>query len=304
MALWQSVERLGTADAFGAYLAQYPKGQFSTLAKLNIAALSRPASGSVVSPPPAGGPRPGAQVATPGSVFRSCSDICPEMVVIPSGSFLMGDEGAQHRVHVPAFAIGAYDVTFDEWDACVAAAGCSKRPSDGDAEDQHWGRGRRPVINVSWNDARQYVRWLTQKTGRTYRLPSEAKWEYAARAGTTARYYWGDTAGMGHANCDGCGGQWSNRQTAPVGSFPANPWGLYDALGNVWQWTEDCWHDTYDEAPTDGSAWTSGGDCGRHPLRGGSFHDDARYARVTIRNKNFTAYSVYNLSFRVATGTP
>jgi formylglycine-generating enzyme required for sulfatase activity len=167
--------------------------------------------------------------------FRDCWD-CPAMVVIPPGSFMMGsppneagrddDEGPQHLVHVPAFSIGKYDVTFDEWDACVNAGGCSKHPSDEDG-----GRGRRPVIYVSWNDTLQYVRWLSLKTGHTYRLPSEAEWEYAARAGTTTAYYWGDQVGSGNANCDGCGSQWDAHHTAPVGSFTANAFGLHDMLG-------------------------------------------------------------------------
>jgi formylglycine-generating enzyme required for sulfatase activity len=294
-ALWQSVEKLGTAKAYEAYLSQCPAGLFSTVAKLQLAGLTRPTGG---------GESSSASTASPGplTVFRDCPD-CPEMVHIPAGSFLMGspakengrqdDEGPQHLVHLQAFSIGKYAVTFDEWDACMAAGGCKSKPSD-----QGWGRGRRPVINVSWNDAQEYVRWLSSKTGKTYRLPSEAEWEYAARAGTTTAYYWGDEIGRGHANCDGCSSQWDTKQTAPVGSFASNPWGLHDMQGNVWQWTQDCWHDSYTGAPTDGSAWKSG--CGERADRGGSWKFTSSYLRMAYRTKSGAAESSNNQGFRLA----
>src|SRR5205823_12154354 len=128
--------------------------------------------------------------------------------------------------------------------------------------DYGWGRGRRPVINVSWDDAKAYAAWLANRTGKAYRLLSEAEWEYAARAGTTTVYFWGDAIGNNNANCDGCGSQWDKRQTAPVGSFKSNAFGLYDMAGNVWQWVQDCYHADYQGAPTAGSEWTSG-DCSR-----------------------------------------
>jgi formylglycine-generating enzyme required for sulfatase activity len=216
-----------------------------------------------------------------GESFRDCPD-CPEMVRMPAGSFRMGspenkgfhDERPEHTVHVPAFSIGKYAVTFEEWDACVSAGGCTKQPGD-----EGWGRGRRPVINVSWDDAQQYVRWLSAKTGHKYRLPSEAEWEYAARARTTTAYYWGNEFGISHANCPDCGvsGTW---QTVPVGGYDPNPWKLYDMLGNVWQWTQDCWHDSYHGAPKDGSGWANGVDCSRHVVRGGGWAtDDLRTAQ-------------------------
>ena len=202
--------------------------------------------------------------------FQECTN-CPVMMVVPAGSFTMGDndEGPQHRVTIGRqFAVGQYEVIFDQWDACVADGGCNAyRPTD-----QGWGRGRRPVINVSWVDANAYVAWLTKKTGKPYRLLSEAEYEYATRAGTTTAYPWGNAIGKNNANCDGCGSQWDGKQTAPVGSFAANGFGLYDMVGNVWEWTEDCWHDDYKGAPTNGSAWTSG-DCGLRALRGGSWND-------------------------------
>ena len=132
------------------------------------------------------------------------------------------------------------------------------------------GRGDRPVINVSWNDAQGYVKWLSKQTKKDYRLLTEAEWEYVARAKSTTAYWWGDEVGRGNANCNGCGSEWGGKQTAPVGSFAANPFGLYDTAGNVWEWVEDCYHGTYDGAPKDGSAWKDSADCDR-VLRGGSW---------------------------------
>jgi formylglycine-generating enzyme required for sulfatase activity len=312
LAMWQSAQSIGTVEAYREYLSRYPKGQFSALAKLQIAALNHPAR--VVSPPPAAAARP-QELITPlrpqdeqppppppvrgGASIRDCSE-CPELVTIPAGHFLIGspknergrmkDEGPQHPVDVAAFALGKYDVTFDEWDACVLARACSKHPSD-----QGWGRGRRPVINVTWNDAQEYLRWLSRKSGRTYRLPSEAEWEYAARAGTSTAYYWGGSAVQGNANCDGCGGQFT-RRTAPVGSFPANPLGLFDMAGNVWQFTQDCWHPSYAGAPSDGHAW---GDCtsGR-VVRGGSWANTPPKLRSASRTGDANIYGL--VGFRVA----
>ncbi|MEY4750252.1 MAG: hypothetical protein RIQ60_2466 [Pseudomonadota bacterium] len=214
--------------------------------------------------------------------FRDCeSDACPWMVALPAGSFMMGspatepersnDEGPQHRVQIKAFAVGQYEVTFAQWDACVAAGGCSRKP-----EDQGWGRGQRPVINVSWNDAQQYVRWLSARTGKTYRLLSEAEWEYAARAGTTTPFAFGDRINTDQANFDGNGtfngsAKGGYRQkTVPVGSLAANAWQLHDMHGNVWEWVQDCWHLDYNGAPADGAAWASGCSGDHRVLRGGA----------------------------------
>jgi formylglycine-generating enzyme required for sulfatase activity len=197
-----------------------------------------------------------------GDVFKECAD-CPEMVVLPAGEFLMGspaneegrdaDESPLHIVVVARpFAVARFELTFDEWDACVTLGGCTYSPSD-----QGWGRGTRPVINVSWNDAQQYVAWLSARTGRPYRLLSEAEWEYAARSGSDKPYPWGGEIGNAHANCAGCGSQWDASQTAPAGSFAPNAFGLYDMHGNVSEWVQDCAHASYSEAPGDGSAWAS-----------------------------------------------
>ena len=192
------------------------------------------------------------------------------MVELPPGDFLMGSpEGEAPAEEIPTrpegieraekprvevtigrpFAIGKYEVTFAEWDACVEAEGCEHRP-----EDEGWGRGDRPVIHVSRTDAKRYARWLSERTGEEYRLPSEAEWEYAARAGTETARWWGDELGEGRVPCDGCGTRWDGRSTAPVGSFPANPWGLHDMLSNVEEWVADCWHGSHEGHPGDASA--------------------------------------------------
>jgi len=198
----------------------------------------------------------------------------PEMVAIPAGSFQMGcvsgkncsdDEKPVHTVKINAFCMAKTEVTFSQWDACVKAGGCSHKP-----RDAGWGRGQRPVINVNWNDTQQFVKWLSDLEGKHYRLPTEAEWEYAVRAGTETKYSWGDSIGLNKANCNGCDSQWSNKETAPVASFPANTWGLYDMHGNVWEWVQDCYHDTYNGAPSNAKSWTT--EC-KHPavLRGGSW---------------------------------
>ena len=245
-----------------------------------------------------------------GESFRECRG-CPEMVVIPAGEFMMGspaseegrdsDEGPQHRVRIGRpIAVGKYEVTFEEWDACVAGGGCrGYRPSD-----EGWGRGRQPVINVSWEDAKAYVRWLMEKTGKEYRLLSEAEWEYMARARTETRYSWswGYDEGNNKANCAWCGSRWDDQQTAPVGSFEANGFGLHDVHGNVWEWVEDCRHDDYAGAPTDGSAWTSGGNCGHRVSRGGSWFSHPWDLRSANRNGFDAGYrsNTVGFGFRVA----
>ena len=223
---------------------------------------------------------PSAAGAKPGDVFRDCQG-CVEMLVVPGGSFEMGStteyENPPHRVTIPkAFAIGRHEVTFDQWDACVADGGCKHRP-----DDREWGRGDRPVINVSWLDAKAFVAWLSQKTGQTYRLPSEAEWEYAARGGTNSPYWWGRDAGSRQANCRECN-TGASQQTSAVGSYKANPFGLYDTAGNAAEWVEDCWNDNYRGAPQNGSPWLTG-QCRLRVLRGGAFDSAAKYLRSTAR---------------------
>jgi formylglycine-generating enzyme required for sulfatase activity len=242
---------------------------------------------------------------TPGDLFKECAADCPAMIVVPAGSFLMGsptsERGHQsfeqplHRVTIAKpFAMSKFEVTFAEWDACAAYGDC-----DAHIKDSGWGRGRRPVINVSWKDARRYVVWLSKMTGKPYRLPSEAEYEYAARAGMQTAYPWGDDIGMNNADCNGCGSRWDDLQAAPVGSFPPNRFGLYDMVGNVFEWVEDCLHANYKRAPADGSAWIAGGVCSGRIIRGGSWGDrpvDLRSAdrpwSPAIVRRNFIGFRV------------
>jgi formylglycine-generating enzyme required for sulfatase activity len=258
-----------------------------------------PAEDVVARPPPE--ETPGAAIGRrgPGTVFRDPlldGTQGPEMVVIPSGEFQMGERPA-HRVQIPKpFALARYPATFDEYDRYAQAA---RRALP---RDRGWGRGRQPVINVSWEDTLAYAEWLSKQTGKRYRLPTEAEWEYAARAGTTTAYWWGDEIGKNRANCDGCGSRWDDKQTSPVGSFAPNPWGLYDMLGNVWEWVQDCWHDRYEGAPGDGKAWETegGGDCARRVVRGGSWFDSPTYVRSALRNWLAPADRTDVLGFRLA----
>jgi len=207
----------------------------------------------------------------------------PEMVVIPAGTFKMGDiqgggrsdEQPVHDVTVARFAMGKYEVTFAEYDQFAEATGRDK------PDDEGWGRGNRPVMNVSWHDATAYLDWLSEQTGRAYRLPTEAQWEYAARAGTQTKYWWGNDIGTNLANCSGSGSEWS-RKTAPVGSFKANPFGLYDTVGNVWEWCADPWHSNYQGAPTDGRIWEDSV-TSKRLLRGGSFFYFPKGCRAAFR---------------------
>jgi formylglycine-generating enzyme required for sulfatase activity len=255
------------------------------------------------------------RVLRPGDPFRECAKDCPEMVVVPAGEFMMGspttetgrynNEDPQHKVTIAKpFAVSKFDVTFDDWDACLSIGGC---PKEGRAGDDGWGRDTRPVIFVSWDDAQAYVAWLSRMTGKAYRLLTEAEWEYAARAGTTTAYSWGDDIkkdGKAMANCDGCGSQWDGRQTAPVGSFAPNAFGLYDMAGNVWQWVQDCYHPNYDGAPTNGSEWTAGGarpqrPCKGRVVRGGSWDVDPQFLRSAFRRRGTTVNRFTVLGFRV-----
>lgn len=230
--------------------------------------------------------------------FRDCAE-CPEMAVLPPAVFVMGDvdglgdadERPARSVHIQtAFAIGVYEVTFAQWDQCVTERGCRFRPGD-----NGWGRGSRPVVGINQSDAREFARWLSERTGKTYRLPSEAEWEYAARANVQGSF--GAIASTEllclHANgADrSTDYQWRNRDcsdgfgrmTAPVGSFAPNSFGLHDTIGNAWEWVADCWHESYRDAPGDGSTWFEACDADKYMLRGGAFSVDVAKLRLTYR---------------------
>jgi formylglycine-generating enzyme required for sulfatase activity len=275
----------------------------------------------------------------PDREFRECPE-CPVMVGIPAGTFVMGSppteqgrfdaEGPQHVVSIKAFALGKYDVTSAEFLAFLRETGFQPAPCN-PILDMQWrspGNGRAsppfdadpprwPAVCLAWGDAQRYVAWLnakvrlarptiTAKSG-PYRLPSEAEWEYAARAGTTTMRWWGDALGVGNANCNGCGSKWDNRLLAGVDNFAPNPFGLYGMLGNAWQWTADCWHPSYVGAPRDGSAWNEEF-CSQHVVRGGSWNNLPVFVRSAARTASDVDGGDYDYSsltgFRVARDLP
>ena len=273
---FERARRTNTSASYGAYLSEYPSGRHAAEARrLRDAGRKE-------------------EEQQPGRVFRDCAE-CPEMVVVPAGWYMMGSpsseeerydwEGPRHRVTIARpFAVGVYEVMFAEWDECVAGGGCEGYRPD----DEGWGRGKHPVINVSWDDAQLYVRWLSGRTGERYRLLSEAEWEYVARAGTTTPFHTGATISINQANYDGNYTYGSGREgtyrerTVTVGRFRANAFRLYDVHGNVWEWTQDCWNDSYRGAPTDGRA-REGGECNLRVLRGGSWNSPPQHVRSAIR---------------------
>ena len=319
---WTRAEDVKTLAVYQAHLARFHTCAFATLARSRIEQLQ----GQPAVPNPCGGVATAVSLSTrsaqplssaescalkPKDAFREC-DKCPEMVVVPAGTFMMGspadeqerfeDEGPQHRVTIGRqFAVGRFSVTFDEWEACVADGGCDRYRPD----DKKWGRGRRPVINVSWKDAKNYVAWLSRRTGNTYDLLSEAEREYVTRAGTTTPFWTGMTISTSQANYNGTraygGGRTGEfrQKTLPVDSFAPNPWGLYQVHGNVWDWTKDCDHGSYKDAPEDGLAWETG-DCSRRIIRGGSWSFVPKIIRSAKRDRLAIDRRDDSIGFRVA----
>jgi len=310
LAFWETVKDSTDPAEFRAYLAAYPNGRFARLAQMRIKALTGEAVPGSDEAAPAGtqpsanesGPKGGQTPGAPGGGVRDC-DVCPLMVEVPAGTYLMGsdhtrpDEKPRHEVRFASpFLIGAYEVTAAEWDACLREGGCRVSPQA--APD-----GRLPASNLSWDDAQAYVAWLSKKTGHAYRLPSEAEWEYAASGGKTTTYWWGNAVGKGNANCSDCGSTWDGRGPAPVGSFKPNPFGLFDANGNLWEWTMDCSNPSYKGAPADGSPWLRG-DCITRVLRGGCWNLGSDYMRTTRRQAYDRDVRYYLHGFRVARSLP
>ena len=224
----------------------------------------------------------------------------PKMVAIPGGTFRMGGSGAygadetpRHAVHIRPFAMSVNEVTFADYDRFAEATGRRKPSSNG------LDRKTTPVFNVSWDDALAYTKWLSRQTGKKYRLPSEAEWEYAARAGSNTSYWWGTDKGKGMAHCFDCGTDLNTSRPAKVGSYPANPFGLHDTAGNLYEWVHDCYHRNYQGAPEDGSVW-EGGDCSVRVVRGGAFRSPATSMRVENREKFPSNQGQYNVGIRLA----
>ena len=343
---WAWAKQENTIDAYQRFIGAWPEGRYSTEAESEIAALGQAereraeaerirretqekerqkdeqrqrycSEGRIlIDPPPTlikgvqeGWFKPGSGKT---EWFKDL-DVGPEMVVVPAGKFMRGspnddheqlyNESPQREVTIAKpFAVSRCAITFDEWDACVVDGGCSHKP-----KDEGWGRGKRPVINVSWEDTKAYILWLSDKTGQPYRLLSEAEWEYAARAGRTTPFWWGTSITPEQANYrdkytyEGGGGKGKNREnTVPVDEFEANDFGLYNVHGNVWERCEDIWHASYKEAPIDGSAWLEDGDKGRRVVRGGSWISSPRELRSAYRLISATGVRRNYFGFRLA----
>lgn len=237
--------------------------------------------------------------AARGGELRDCPT-CPVLIALSPGGFTMGSstsdpaERPPHHVNIgQPFAIGKYEVTVEQWNACADASACPKIGTNGSEAKNA------PIRDVSWDDAQQYVAWLSKSTGKSYRLPTEAEWEFAARGGTSSAYWWGDQMKKGNANCKDCGDPWSQEAPASVGSFAANPYGLHDMNGSVWEWVGDCWHSSYKGAPADGRAWDENG-CTARVIRGGSWREGAPYMVSSTRFKYSTSVRQSQNGFRVA----
>ena len=320
-AAWTQTQRAGTAAAVDAYLAAWPDGRHAAQARALRATIEAAANDrrafdaatrlhtieayrAYTEAFPAGRHLAAALEAMdsltlrPGKVFRDCAE-CPDMVVIPAGSFWQGSEETaplalkketprRMVTFAEPFAVSVFEITFAQWDRCVADGGCSARPVD-----NGWGRGDRPVMMVSWNDAQEYTAWLSAATGQSYSLPSESQWEYAARAGEETDWLGGGPAEVCRfANIAGgeSGFRWQHPdcadttalQTLPVGSLEPNAFGVYDVIGNVAEWTLDCMNLSYLDAPVDGSAWGRG-ICSSHMTRGGSWITGSKEIRLPAR---------------------
>jgi formylglycine-generating enzyme required for sulfatase activity len=323
--LWQAADKGGKAEV-DAYLGRYPDGLYASAAQLKLAQIRKEEA-----------------EMRPGKAFKDCAD-CPEMVILPAGSFEMGSpaseagrqdsESPQHRVSVKSFAAGKLEVTRGQFAAFVRDSGHNASNEcytfEGGKYEKRSGRNwqnpgysqadSHPVVCVNWDDAKAYVAWLSRKTGKNYRLLSEAEWEYAARAGTSTARYWGESPdnACGYANVMDATGKsqvpgvtWEvhnctdgHAYTAPGGSFKANAFGLYDMIGNAWEWTEDCWNKTYSGAPNDGSAWTTGECSVGRVLRGGSWNNIPQFARAAPRNSFVTSFRYFSGGFRLARMLP
>lgn len=335
LAFWESIKDSTHISDYEAYLKTYPNGRFAALARARIERLraATPATPKVETPPERTRPAPATPPtperarpapATPAapeqarpapaspapaekssttsarvSEVKDCPT-CPALMELPRGAFLMGSnsddpsEKPAHQVSISQpFAIGKYEVTVEQWNACADAGACPRIATGASASKNS------PVRDVSWDDAQLYVKWLSKVSGKSYRLPTEAEWEYANRGGTSTRYWWGDQMRTGHANCKGCGEPW--RQDAPpdVGSFAANPYGLYDMNGSVWEWVSDCWHNSYKGAPSDGRSWDEQY-CRVRVIRGGSWRDGVSYMLSSTRFKYDASVRYSQNGFRVA----
>jgi formylglycine-generating enzyme required for sulfatase activity len=334
MTFWESIKDSTHVSDYEAYLKSYPKGKFAALAQARVDRLRAAApkgaapvevatpgkAGRASAPPSAAKPEPkasapapvaapvaasvAAPVAASGTSAKAGADIsdcqaCPALIAIPAGSFSMGSNASDaserpaHAVSVSApFAIGKYEVTVAQWNACADANACPRLSAASNPSPAA------PVRDVSWDDAQVYVKWLATTSGKPYRLPTEAEWEYAARAGTSTRYWWGEQMAAGKANCKDCGPPWRADTPGNAGSFAPNPWGLYDMNGSVWEWVADCWHNSFSGAPADAKAWDTS-NCSARVIRGGSWREGAAYMVSSSRFKYDASVRHAQNGFRV-----
>jgi formylglycine-generating enzyme required for sulfatase activity len=325
LAFWNSIKDSAHASDYEAYLKAYPKGRFAVLAQARIARLHAPVvQGPTTGPSTAQAPAPtappvkakptpakpqapattaatsaAAAAARASGEIRDCQS-CPVLVSLPAGSFTMGSNASDpserpaHHVVIDApFAIGKFEVTVQQWNACVTANGCPRLAQALNANPNA------PVRDVSWDDAQQYIKWIGLVSGKPFRLPTEAEWEFAARGGTASPYWWGDKIVPGKANCKECGPPWHEDGPANVGSFAANGYGMHDTSGSVWEWVADCWHTSFKGAPEDGTAWDEP-NCRVRVIRGGSWRDGSAYMLASTRFKYDAGVRQSQNGFRVA----
>ncbi|MES2150713.1 MAG: formylglycine-generating enzyme family protein [Pseudomonadota bacterium] len=320
LTFWESIKNSNHVSDYEAYLQAYPKGRFATLARARIEQLRATAPGSApppaaaaskaAAPPAASAPHQtpasaalAASVAASGSAgvgeIKDCQG-CPVLVSLPSGTFSMGsntsdpsEKPAHHVVLGAPFAIGKYEVTVAQWNVCVEAGACAH------LSDAVNANAKGPARDLSWDDAGQYLKWLSKVSAKAYRLPTEAEWEYAARGGTSSRYWWGEQMVPGKANCKECGPSWRAEGPADVGSTAPNPFGLYDMNGSVWEWVADCWHNSFKDAPADGHPWDQA-NCSVRVIRGGSWREGASYMVSSTRFKYDASVRNSQNGFRVA----
>lgn len=321
LAFWNSIKDSTHASDYEAYLKAYPKGRFAALAQARVARLrAGPGQGPAVQgPATAKGAPPAKATATPvkpaappvvatrppaapvrnAGEIRDCQS-CPALVSLPAGTFTMGNNASDpserpaHQVSIAApFAIGKFEVTVQQWNACATANGCPRIPQPPNTSPSA------PMRDVSWDDAQQYVKWLTLVSGQAYRLPTEAEWEFAARGGTTTPFWWGKEMAQGKANCKECGQPWSSDRPVNAGSFPPNGYGLHDTSGSVWEWVADCWHNNFRDAPDDGRAWDEP-NCRVRVIRGGSWREGADYMVTSTRFRYDASVRHLQNGFRVA----
>ena len=323
LAFWNSIRDSAHASDYEAYLKAYPQGRFAALAQARMARLRAPAAqgpatAQAPAPAPAAPPlkakpvpaRPqppattaatsaAAAAARASGEIRDCQ-ACPVLVSLPAGSFTMGSNASDpserpaHHVVIDApFAIGKLEVTVQQWNACVTANGCPRLAQALNANPNA------PVRDVSWDDAQQYIKWIGLVSGKPFRLPTEAEWEFAARGGTASPYWWGEKMVPGKANCKECGPPWHEDGPVGVGSSAANGYGMHDTSGSVWEWVADCWHANFKGAPGDGTAWDEP-NCRVRVIRGGSWRDGSAYMLASTRFKYDAGVRQSQNGFRVA----